>query len=92
MLILVTLVMLNVWAIPADEVLSPNINILEELGKITTMEKRMKSMENEMERLKTENEGNMTSSHTYSTQKCQFEMNCNNLYISKHIYNTKLFY
>lgn len=42
--------MLNVWAIPADEVLSANINILEELGKITTM----KSMENEMERLKTE--------------------------------------
>ncbi|KAF4117542.1 cerebellin-2 [Onychostoma macrolepis] len=56
MLILVTLVMLNVWAIPADEVLSPNINILEELGKITAMEKKMKSMENEMERLKTKNE------------------------------------
>uniref|UniRef100_A0A8C2AIB3 Cerebellin 10 n=1 Tax=Cyprinus carpio TaxID=7962 RepID=A0A8C2AIB3_CYPCA len=56
MLILVTLVMLNLWAIPADEVLSPNINILEELEKITTMEKRMKSMENETERLKTENE------------------------------------
>lgn len=56
MLILVTLVMLNVWAIPADDVLSPNINILEELGKITTMENRMKSMETEMERLKTENE------------------------------------
>lgn len=67
MLILVTLVMLNLWAIPADEVLSPNINILEELEKITTMEKRMKSMENEMERLKTENEGNMTRSYTYMT-------------------------
>lgn len=67
MLILVTLVMLNLWAIPADEVLSPNINILEELEKITTMEKRMKSMENETERLKTENEGNMTRSYTYMT-------------------------
>lgn len=59
--------MLNLWAIPADEVLSPNINILEELEKITTMEKRMKSMENETERLKTENEGNMTRSYTYMT-------------------------
>lgn len=67
MLILVTLVMLNLWAIPADEVLSPNINILEELEKITTLEKRMKSMENETERLKTENEGNMTRSYTYMT-------------------------
>ncbi|XP_016116981.1 complement C1q-like protein 2 isoform X1 [Sinocyclocheilus grahami] len=55
MLILITLVMLNVWVIPADEVLSPNINLLEVLEKITTMEKRMESMENEMERLKTEN-------------------------------------
>ncbi|XP_016118260.1 cerebellin-1-like isoform X1 [Sinocyclocheilus grahami] len=55
MLVLITLVMLNVWVIPADEVLSPNINLLEVLEKITTMEKRMESMENEMERLKTEN-------------------------------------
>ncbi|XP_016117487.1 cerebellin-1-like isoform X2 [Sinocyclocheilus grahami] len=55
MLILITLVMLNVWVIPADEVLSPNINLLEELEKLTTMEKRMESMENEMERLKIEN-------------------------------------
>uniref|UniRef100_A0A672LEG2 Cerebellin-2-like n=2 Tax=Sinocyclocheilus grahami TaxID=75366 RepID=A0A672LEG2_SINGR len=47
--------MLNVWVIPADEVLSPNINLLEELEKLTTMEKRMESMENEMERLKIEN-------------------------------------
>uniref|UniRef100_A0A673GPC1 C1q domain-containing protein n=1 Tax=Sinocyclocheilus rhinocerous TaxID=307959 RepID=A0A673GPC1_9TELE len=38
-----------------DEVLSPNINLLEVLENITTMEKRMESMENEMERLKTEN-------------------------------------
>ncbi|XP_016325919.1 complement C1q-like protein 2 isoform X1 [Sinocyclocheilus anshuiensis] len=55
MLILITLVMLNVWVVPADEVVSPNINLLEVLEKLTTMEKRMESMENEMERLKTEN-------------------------------------
>uniref|UniRef100_A0A671KQ89 Complement C1q-like protein 2 n=2 Tax=Sinocyclocheilus anshuiensis TaxID=1608454 RepID=A0A671KQ89_9TELE len=47
--------MLNVWVVPADEVVSPNINLLEVLEKLTTMEKRMESMENEMERLKTEN-------------------------------------
>ncbi|XP_067219270.1 cerebellin-2-like [Chanodichthys erythropterus] len=52
MLILIAVVMLNVWAIPADDVLSPNINILEELGK---MEARMKSMEKEMEQLRTQN-------------------------------------
>ncbi|KAK7159509.1 hypothetical protein R3I94_005752 [Phoxinus phoxinus] len=45
--------MLNVWAIPADDVLSPNINIIEELRKIMTMGTRM---EKEMERLRTENE------------------------------------
>ncbi|XP_050991781.1 cerebellin-2 isoform X5 [Labeo rohita] len=55
MLILITVVLLNVWAIPAEEIFSPSINIFEELGKITTMEKKMKSMEDEMERLKTEN-------------------------------------
>ncbi|XP_048020295.1 complement C1q-like protein 4 [Megalobrama amblycephala] len=44
MWILIAVLMLNVWAIPADDVLSPNINILEELGK---MEARMKSMEKE---------------------------------------------
>ncbi len=54
--------MLNVWAIPADHVPSPNIHILEVLEKITTMEKRMESLENEMERLKTENKGNLTGS------------------------------
>uniref|UniRef100_A0A672QQV2 Cerebellin-2-like n=2 Tax=Sinocyclocheilus grahami TaxID=75366 RepID=A0A672QQV2_SINGR len=47
--------MLNVWTIPADY-FSPSINIVEELGKITIMEKRMKTIEKEMERLKTENE------------------------------------
>ncbi|XP_048020570.1 cerebellin 14 [Megalobrama amblycephala] len=52
MLILIAVLMLNVWAIPADDVLSPNINILEELGK---MEARMKSMEKEMEQLRTQN-------------------------------------
>ncbi|ROL55175.1 Collagen alpha-1(VIII) chain [Anabarilius grahami] len=53
MWILITVLMLNVWAIPADDVLSPNINILEELGK---MEARMKSMEKETELLRTKNE------------------------------------
>ncbi|XP_067219295.1 cerebellin-1-like [Chanodichthys erythropterus] len=53
MWILITVLMLNVWAIPADDVLSPNINILEELGK---MEARMKSMEKETEILRTKNE------------------------------------
>lgn len=48
--------MLNVWAIPADDIFSPNINILEELGK---MGERMKYMEKEMERLRTENTGNV---------------------------------
>lgn len=47
--------MLNVWAIPADDLFLPNINILEELGKIKIMETRMESMEKDMERLKTEN-------------------------------------
>ncbi|XP_067308489.1 cerebellin-2 [Pseudorasbora parva] len=53
MWILTTIVMLNVWAIPADDVLSPNINILEEVGKIMT---RMRSMEKEMKQLRTDNE------------------------------------
>ncbi|XP_051748025.1 cerebellin 14 isoform X1 [Ctenopharyngodon idella] len=56
MLIFITVLMLNVWAISADDVLSPNINILEELGKIKTIETIMKSLETEMERLRTENE------------------------------------
>uniref|UniRef100_A0A672QQY8 Cerebellin-2-like n=1 Tax=Sinocyclocheilus grahami TaxID=75366 RepID=A0A672QQY8_SINGR len=47
--------MLNVWAIPADDLFLPNINILDELGKIKIMETRMESMEKEMERLRTEN-------------------------------------
>ncbi|XP_052405128.1 complement C1q-like protein 4 [Carassius gibelio] len=55
MLILITVLMLNVWAIPADDLFLPNINILEELGKIKMMETRMESMEKDMERLKTEN-------------------------------------
>ncbi|KAK9979142.1 hypothetical protein ABG768_012586 [Culter alburnus] len=63
MLILIAVVMLNVWAIPADDVLSPNINILEELGK---MEARMKSMEKEMEQLRTQNTGKLTD-HTGET-------------------------
>ncbi|XP_009296972.1 complement C1q-like protein 3 [Danio rerio] len=56
MLILITVVLLNVWAIPAENVLTPNINILEEINKIVDLEKRIKSMETEMERLKTEKE------------------------------------
>ncbi|XP_048013065.1 complement C1q-like protein 2 [Megalobrama amblycephala] len=55
MIIFITVLMLNVWAISADEVLSPNINIIEELGKIKNMETIMKSLETEMERLRTEN-------------------------------------
>jgi len=52
--------MLNAWAIPADDIFSPNINILEELGKMKIMETRLESMEKEMERLRTENTGNVT--------------------------------
>ncbi|KAA0719528.1 hypothetical protein E1301_Tti016035 [Triplophysa tibetana] len=51
---LVSVLMLNVWAITAD-ILSPNINILDELQKIKTMEVKMKSMESEMEQLRTKN-------------------------------------
>ncbi|KAG1934892.1 complement C1q-like protein 2 [Pimephales promelas] len=54
MLILITVLMLNAWAIPEDDIL-PNINILEELGKMKIMETRLESMEKEMERLRTEN-------------------------------------
>ncbi len=59
MLIFITVLMLNVWAIPADDLFSPNINILEELGKIKIMETRMESLEKETERLRTENTGNV---------------------------------
>ncbi|NP_001035423.2 cerebellin 10 precursor [Danio rerio] len=55
MLIFITFIMLSVWATMADDLFSPNINILEELGKIKTMETKMKSLEKEIERLKTEN-------------------------------------
>jgi len=51
--------MLNVWAVTADDVLSSKIDIIEELQKIKTVGTRM---EKEMERLKTENEGNVTVS------------------------------
>ncbi|XP_067249317.1 uncharacterized protein [Chanodichthys erythropterus] len=37
------------------DILSSKINILEELGKIKSMETKMKSLETEMERLRTEN-------------------------------------
>jgi len=59
MWILATVVMLNVWAVTADDVLSSKIDIIEELQKIKTVGTRM---EKEMERLKTENEGNVTVS------------------------------
>ncbi|XP_051984457.1 uncharacterized protein LOC127645006 isoform X2 [Xyrauchen texanus] len=55
MLMLIVVLMLNVWAIPAEDILSPNINILVELEKIKSMEKRMESVEAEMEQLRTEN-------------------------------------
>lgn len=53
---LVPILVLNVWAITAD-ILSPNINILDELQKIKTMEIKMKSMESEMAQLQTKNTG-----------------------------------
>ncbi|XP_056334801.1 cerebellin 10 [Danio aesculapii] len=55
MLVFITVVMLSVWATTADDLFSPNINILEELGKIKVMETKMKSMEQKIEQLKTEN-------------------------------------
>ncbi len=59
MLIIITVLMLNMWAIPADDLFSPNINILEKLEKMKIMETRMESMEKEIERLRTENTGNV---------------------------------
>ncbi|KAI7809248.1 hypothetical protein IRJ41_003501 [Triplophysa rosa] len=38
-----------------QDLLSPQINILDELGKIKTLEQTMKSMETELERLRVEN-------------------------------------
>ncbi|XP_051555693.1 cerebellin-2-like [Myxocyprinus asiaticus] len=65
MLLLITLLILNVWAIPAEDVLTPNINILTELGKITSMEKRMKLMENEIEQLREENKAQIKDLKTF---------------------------
>ncbi|KAK2900720.1 hypothetical protein Q8A67_008835 [Cirrhinus molitorella] len=65
MLILITILMLNVWAIPADDLFPSNINILEELGKIKIIETRMQSMEEEMERLRTENTALTTKLKTF---------------------------
>ncbi len=59
MLIIITVLMLNIWAIPADDLFSPNINILEKLEKMKIMETRMESMEKEMKILRTENTGNV---------------------------------
>ncbi len=59
MLIIITVLMLNIWAIPADDLFSPNINILEKLENMKIMETRMESMEKEMEILRTENTGNV---------------------------------
>ncbi|XP_067224959.1 complement C1q-like protein 2 [Chanodichthys erythropterus] len=55
MLIFITVLMLNVWAISADDILSPNINIIEDQGKIKSIETIMESLETEMEHLRTEN-------------------------------------
>lgn len=55
MLRLLAVLMLNMWAIRAEDLLYPEINILNELGKIKTLEKTIKYMEIEMERLRTEN-------------------------------------
>lgn len=63
MLKLITILMLNMWAIKAD-ILSPNINILDELQKITNMDIRMKSMESQMEQLQTKNTGKNTTDNS----------------------------
>ncbi|XP_067248945.1 complement C1q-like protein 4 isoform X3 [Chanodichthys erythropterus] len=68
MLIFIAVLMLNVWAISADEVLSSSINILEELGKIKTIETIMKSLETEMERLRTENKEQKENIRALETQ------------------------
>ncbi|XP_051989954.1 cerebellin-2-like [Xyrauchen texanus] len=65
MLLLFSVLILNVWAIPAEDVLTPNINILAELGKIKTMEKRMKLMENEIEQLREENKAQIKDMKTF---------------------------
>uniref|UniRef100_A0A673J307 C1q domain-containing protein n=1 Tax=Sinocyclocheilus rhinocerous TaxID=307959 RepID=A0A673J307_9TELE len=52
--------MLNMWAIPADDLFSPNINILEKLEKMKIIETRMESMQKEIEQLRKENTGNVT--------------------------------
>nr|XP_021323416.1 uncharacterized protein LOC100007164 isoform X1 [Danio rerio]XP_021326942.1 uncharacterized protein LOC100007164 isoform X1 [Danio rerio] len=54
-MLITTVIMLNIWATAADDLLSPNINIIEQLGKIQIMETRMESMEKEIERLKAKN-------------------------------------
>lgn len=69
MLILLIVVLLNVWTIPVENVMTPNINILKEL---MDLEIRMKSMETEMERLKTEKEGMLQNPTRFT---------CPNLYI-----------
>ncbi|XP_056334814.1 cerebellin 14 [Danio aesculapii] len=53
-MLITTVIMLSIWATAADDLLSPNINITEQLGKIQIMETRMESMEKEIERLKAE--------------------------------------
>ncbi|CAM4589981.1 hypothetical protein PO909_031224 [Leuciscus waleckii] len=55
MLIFITVLMLNVWAIPADDLFLPKIDITEVLGKMEIMETRLESMVKEMERQRTEN-------------------------------------
>nr|XP_055057556.1 uncharacterized protein LOC129441855 isoform X2 [Misgurnus anguillicaudatus] len=55
MLRVLAVLMLTMWAIRAEDILTPEINILNELGKIKTLEITIKDMEIEMERLRTEN-------------------------------------
>ncbi|XP_048011585.1 uncharacterized protein LOC125245141 isoform X2 [Megalobrama amblycephala] len=60
-MIFITVLMLNVWTISTDDVLSPNINILEKLGKIKSMETIMKSLETKIDQIKTENKALTTN-------------------------------
>ncbi|XP_057189732.1 cerebellin-2 [Triplophysa rosa] len=55
MLMLTALLMLFTQSTQGQDLLSPQINILDELGKIKTLEQTMKSMETELERLRVEN-------------------------------------
>ncbi|TRY98926.1 hypothetical protein DNTS_016983 [Danionella cerebrum] len=79
MFILSTIVLLNVWAIHADDLFSPSINILEELGKINIMQIRMESMEKEIEQLKIE-----TSAQTKEMAQMQVKIDDMKVKMEEH--------